>query len=468
MGIVYSGISIIDNLLNAQSSAHTILRRKANNQIHVKLGNVEKEEYPTQADIDAFGASLQYMNNSTEWVTGPNCEMTVLDFGKIGEKFKDILDNDIKLLCYSFQVPEAILGSDKGFVGSAEIQDEGFDKNIKSYQKQIGFILKTKIFDTVLAQNGKLKPKYKIIWGKQTEEETNKLRESYKSILASNNVISPGMRKEYEKKLALLDGIDYDAVEKENDKLLRRENREKKKSFAQQIELQKNKSFDNSKETPEQEFTHFIFNEMLLGRAPQEIELELIKNNKLDEKYANELIDQVFNDFEKDYTLEEWVGEYIHIKKNIEETILSDTFETLKAKNKADLAKGLLNKKQIEATRKIMLDGFQNKRGIRYISNRLRKIGLKNRYITKDGKFVLSIDKTKRPYMIARTETVRLRAEGSLAAFQDKNINKVVFTTTSARPCPECVALEGNIYNINESHGMIPIHSSCRCCWTEE
>ena len=463
MGIVYSGMTIINDFLNAQSSSHKIMRRKANSPIHAKLGNVEKEDYPSQADIDSFGKKMQFMNETTEWVTGPNVEMNVLDFGNVGDKFKEMLATDLKLLSYAFQVPESIMGADKGYAGSSKIQDEGFNKNIRSYQQQIGFVLKSKLFDTLILQKG-LKGEYKVVWGKQTEDDKNNLRDSYQKLLATSSGLSEGMRKEYEKKLATLDDIEYELVEKENAKILRRNNREQKKSFNNQLQLQKT---NPQAQQNEHEIQQFIKKEMILGKAPQEIESDLSKEFNVNEDNAFIKVTEEIDEFTKDYPLEEWVGEYLHVKKEILEGIKGDQFEMLAAKTRKDLSLGLLNKNQVEQLRTTFDDAFVNSRGLHEIADNIKKLDLKDRYVLKDGKKVLAISKDKRPYMIARTETVRLRAQGSLIGFENKKVNNVVFENTSSRPCPECESLDGNIYPINEAMGIIPVHSGCRCKWSE-
>ena len=465
MGLVFAGIPIINDFINAQSAQHKILRRKANSQIHAKLGNVEKEDYPEQTDIDAFGSKLQYMNESTEWVTGPNVEMNVLDFGSVGDKFDSALQNDLKLLSYTFQVPESILGAEQGYVGAAKIHESGFEKNIKSYQQQLGFILRTKVFDVLLEQAGMAELEYNVVWGQQDEEDKNKIRESLQKILAVMS-LSPGMKIEYEKKLAILDDIDYDKVNSENQKVMRRDNRDKKRDFGQQVQLQQVKKTTIGQK--EHLIDHTIEDNMLLGKAPQEIEAELISKYKLSEKDAQEKVIEIIEEFENDYSLEEWIGEFIHVKKEILEGIQGDAFENIAAIKKGDVALGKLNKKQVEQIRQTFADGFENNRGLKEIAKNINKnITLKDRYIMKNDKKVLAISKEKRAYLMARSETVRLRANGTLISAGNKNIKEVEFTLVSAKACPICEALDGDNYSVKEAFGVIPVHANCRCKWTE-
>lgn len=459
-GIVHSAISVVDNFLNANSAMHTIMRRKANSPIHVKLGNVEKEDYPEQSDIDAFGRSLQYMNETTEWTTGPNVEMKVLDFGKIGEKFKDILDHDLKMLAYSFQVPESVLGADKGYVGSSELQGTGFDRNVKAYQSQIAYVLKDKVFDLILLQEGIVDAEYNIVWGQQDEKSKNELRASYQQILSSNITLSPGMRKQYEKKLAELDDIDFAEVEKENQKEMRRANRDSSKSFNQQVQLKK-VSLPMSKE--EENIKHYVAEQILKGKAPQEIEMGLSSKFKLSEQAAFTVTDQQITNFDKDHSIEEWAGTYESVKSHIFDFIKNDKFSNLVAKNKADLAQGMLTKQQIEKVRVIFTDAFNNNSGINLIAKKLEKIKLKDRFVKVNGKLVLTVAKGKRPKVLARTESVRIKAESTLKALKDSGIDELTIVPGSSKVCSSCQEIIGDTFKVNEASGLLPVHPNCRC-----
>jgi SPP1 gp7 family putative phage head morphogenesis protein len=93
------------------------------------------------------------------------------------------------------------------------------------------------------------------------------------------------------------------------------------------------------------------------------------------------------------------------------------------------------------------------------------------------AKTITSITK-KRAVTIARTETIRAHAEGQLHALEQMGVKKlgvdVEFTPTMIsfdppvfenRVCPKCRALQGKVFTIEESHGIIPVHPNCRCSW---
>lgn len=72
--------------------------------------------------------------------------------------------------------------------------------------------------------------------------------------------------------------------------------------------------------------------------------------------------------------------------------------------------------------------------------------------------------------MIARTELMRVHAEGTLDAMADMGVKKVGAmvewsTAGDSRVCPECEALEGKLFDIDDARGEIPVHPRCRCTW---
>lgn len=74
-----------------------------------------------------------------------------------------------------------------------------------------------------------------------------------------------------------------------------------------------------------------------------------------------------------------------------------------------------------------------------------------------------------RARMLARTEVINAHAEASLNAYEEAGAQgveaKAEFSTAAEGVCPECEALEGRVYSIEESRGIIPVHPNCRCAW---
>lgn len=77
----------------------------------------------------------------------------------------------------------------------------------------------------------------------------------------------------------------------------------------------------------------------------------------------------------------------------------------------------------------------------------------------------------RRALAIARTETVYAQAEGQLDGFTALGVEEVSAevewsTSGDGAVCEECGAMEGHVYPMSEAHGMIPLHTNCRCAWT--
>lgn len=74
--------------------------------------------------------------------------------------------------------------------------------------------------------------------------------------------------------------------------------------------------------------------------------------------------------------------------------------------------------------------------------------------------------------MVARTEVIRAHNEAALNRYQDvgqrlEGVTLLAEHTTAGdrRVCPECAALAGTTYTMDEARGAIPVHPNCRCTW---
>lgn len=442
LGIIYPALETINNFGEAQRALHKIVKRKANSPLHAALGNAEKEDYPEQSDIDNFGSKLTYMNETTEWVTGPNVKFEVINFGDIGEKFMTILDNDYKLMSYCFQVPELLLGSDRGFTGSSNVQMDAFIKRCQSYKEEITSILREHVFDKLLELNGIKDAEYEICFDTETEEDRNKKVSGLKDLL-SVATLSPQLRIELEKKLAGLLNIEYDeeympkvdpfqpkqkepAPAEKPEEVLKQISTEEKSNDLKQIE--KIKEFLKSK------------------KAPQELE----------EAYSKEA---------SNYKLEEWLRfDLRSSKQEILEAIAADNFADLAAQNRKEIYMGKLTKGQIEKLRETLYDAVNEGKTINQIAEDInKKLKLRDRYILgEDGKKILQITKENRGKQIAQSEVTRLGNEGNLISLENKDVKEVVYVSEDTA-CEICSPSNGKVYNISEAYGEIPRHPNCRC-----
>lgn len=75
-----------------------------------------------------------------------------------------------------------------------------------------------------------------------------------------------------------------------------------------------------------------------------------------------------------------------------------------------------------------------------------------------------------RSIVLARTEIIRSHADATLTRFEQSGVEEVqgqaeFLTAQDDRVCPDCAALEGNRFSLEEARGIIPVHPQCRCAW---
>ena len=426
MGIVYPALKTADNLLSADSSFHMLMERKANAPIHAKIGLPEQ---PVKAaDVNAFGQKLEYLNNMHEWATDHLVEFKVIDFGNFGDKFNVILEYDKEVLFMSFQVPAVMMGSGYQNEGIASSQVEGFDRRIKALQAKIEKVIEERIFRPILEANG-IESKVEIVWGLPSDDKLNSRLEKL-TALSSSVSISPELRAMVEKEIAktlLLDEEDIDLL---------MDPAEARAQAESDMKMQAQVAMSGKEEKPKP------------------------RTKELMEAWTEESVT-------KDYTITEWVSfDYMTYKQDVISFLDRYDFNQLKATSAKERGLGLLNEKQVEQLRNILKNGVQENKTINKITDDLRALRLKNRYIIQDGEKRLVMTPAQRRRNIARSETVRAVSEGTLNNYEIKNIENVRFLATiSPRTCQICLGLNGTVYKIAEARGIIPVHSNCRCAW---
>ena len=73
-----------------------------------------------------------------------------------------------------------------------------------------------------------------------------------------------------------------------------------------------------------------------------------------------------------------------------------------------------------------------------------------------------------RARLIARTETIRAHHKARMASFREAGVLGVTvkaewLTAGDGLVCPECEAMEGRVFTLDEAENMIPLHPQCRC-----
>jgi SPP1 gp7 family putative phage head morphogenesis protein len=76
----------------------------------------------------------------------------------------------------------------------------------------------------------------------------------------------------------------------------------------------------------------------------------------------------------------------------------------------------------------------------------------------------------RRADILARTEIIRAHAEAQLIEYKNWAVEGVALkaefmTAGDERVCDICGSMQGNIYNLDEASGIIPVHPRCRCIW---
>lgn len=418
----------------------TLMERKANAPIIVKVGN--KEVPPQESDVQAVANDLEILHTKTEFAMAGTNEASVLDFGQIGDKFTQPLEQINQELFFGSQVPAVIMGMANVAEGLADIQMDAFLRVISSAQEEIEKIIEDQIFKPILTINGLPNAHVEIEWSKPTELEKKEEITTVKELLDSRLGIYGPLRFELEKKLAGLLGFKIDEdIDKQKERELNTPQPVVPGSEPRQPVTQPSKSVA-PKPTPK--------------ATPKET-----KETKECKQYiCNHVHEEVLKE---DYTLQEWVGfNYQNYVQDIDEFLDSYTFPDI----------GGLSESQVKELRNVLKDNFSKGGSIKNIAKAIKekvKVGdlvLPDKY-DEEGNLIrksFSINEDVRVINIARTETIRASTEGSLINYQKNDVQVVEWVSARGeRTCPECDALNGTQYNLIQAQGLIPLHNMCRC-----
>ncbi len=197
-GILEPIKSILKSLVDTQIYMDEIMRKKAESKYHVALG--DKDNLPTQVDIDNYREKLEYQENKQEWVTDGLTNIKILDFGSLGDKFTFPVEHNLRTLLYSVQIPEVIMGRGSIPEGLAKVQLDTFERRIKSFQAEFEKVIEQQIFKRILTANGIL-THVEFEWGQPSNDDKIKRIAALMPLL-SNMMLSPSLRKEIEKDIA--------------------------------------------------------------------------------------------------------------------------------------------------------------------------------------------------------------------------------------------------------------------------
>jgi SPP1 gp7 family putative phage head morphogenesis protein len=443
LGIVMPNERVIENIVKSEQDYAKLISRKAGAPIHVTVG--QPGESVQQAAIDSFSASLQYMNNRTEWVTDANVKMEVMQFGEIGKNVTDNLMYNFRMFLAGVGVPEVMMGSGQLNEGIAKVQNETFIRDIKSKRILIQSIIEEKIFNVIL-KNNSFQVDVEFEWDSQSEEERNARIVEIQSLLGTMG-ISTNMKRALEIELAqLMDMEELINILPSPEKGL-----EEKERQAEEIQI-------GQPEIPGAK------KNIQPGKVKQELELKEDLPVPINEQIPvdNLTVEQFINISE---VQEAQPLNYSDLIMKVIQITKKDPFTDLAAQSKEDINIGLLPEKDINKLRLIMKNGFRKNQTINQIEKEIKdNINLKDRTDQEDN-ILLTAD--ARPNMIARTETVRLANEGLKDLYSENGIKKVSFLAAlSDRTCEICQGLNSQIFDMNELQVGVnqpPIHPCCRC-----
>ena len=466
MGFVFPNLTTLNFLMGNEVDVHKMITRKAGSPIHVKLG--QPGAAVQQADIDDFKSKLQFMQTRTEWVTDGDIEMKVLEFGQLGKSITETIQHDLFMLASGMQVPEVLMGSGQLNEGIAKTQLEGWDRKISSIQEAIESIIEEKIFKPILESNG-FSEKVEFIWNLPGEEEINKRIERLIKLLSGSMDIDENLRRMAQIELARLNDFSEEDINTLRPPEFGLDDKKEEEDKEEQKAQQEAKMNPERKKEEEK-----IAQPEVPGAKPNANQKNsaLLNTKHVHSHMCGEGCGQQLSESEtSEMTVKEWVDLKEFEKFNYQDYLLkilqqvkNDKFSLLAATSELELAEGLLPPNEIEKLRVILKNGFRKNQTIRDIQKEIESsVNLNDRL--KDGKLVAKAG--SRPNSIARTETVRLANQGLLNHYKDNKIEKVRFLAAlSERTCPICEDLNSQVFTLNESDGIIPVHTMCRCSWT--
>lgn len=456
-GLVWSNRVSIDNYAGDETSKTKLLDRKAGAPIHVKLG--AKGQKVRQADVDAFKTSLQYMTNSTEWVTDSNTEMNVIDFTGIGDNLIKAAEHDLEQIAIGMKLPMSLLGTANNPEGLAKVNDKGFLRFIHSLRIQIEEVIENQILKPLLMnQSKKMVQDVEFVWELPGDDEKNERIQKITDTLKIMD-LSPELKAALE--------IEYAEI-LELDVKLPTPEEARKKADDQEAEMKKEEQ-DRIKE------------ETLIKQPQVPGAVKAVKKITPPVKAeGTPVIQEKAVELTESQRRELTLSQYVNLKElegfnysdylvKILQNLRNDKFHDLLALTEMDLMEGLLPKQDINKLRIILKDGFRKNQTIRQIEKKIEQsINLKDRVkFNEDGTKTKTLGAESRPINIARTETVRLANEGLKDLFKENNIkNYSWLTALDDRTCPICMELDGQVFLTNEGAtgvNLPPAHSMCRC-----
>ena len=119
----------------------------------------------------------------------------------------------------------------------------------------------------------------------------------------------------------------------------------------------------------------------------------------------------------------------------------------------------------------VLAQGLIDGEGPRTLARRLvQTVSGKNRSLELVDQLGRTMSAQRRATILARTETVRAHAQGTLQEYKNwgvvgVNVEAEFITAGDNRVCQQCANLEGTTFAIEDAWNIIPVHAQCRCAW---
>ena len=427
-GVISPALITINNLLQNEKDLHILMNRKANAPYVVKMGGIFGGKFykPKPSDVTAMGKKLEWLHNKHEWCVDGLTDIKALDFGNIGEKFDTVLNYDIQMLFYTFQVPAVLMGEAKVPEGLARVQMDAFERRVQSIQAEIEKVVEQGIFRRVLQANG-LDSHVEFEWGRPSSMETYDRLKVLTEIMKSP-MTSGALKELLEDQVVQLLNLPED-------------------------------EYESLKQTEEEE-----------RRREEERPQPIVPGqNQSPPKFVPKKATEGFGSFNN---INEWLGfKYSDYEKEILAIVKADTFDLVRATNLIEVEAGKLTVIQVTELKKVLEEGFRKNQSLSEMAlNMDKRVKPKDRYrmkngriVTRDGIKVLARSADNRSISIVRSEVTRVANAGAIEQFKKEGVKNIRWVASfGPRTCPECDSLNGRIFNIN-THPTLPLHDMCRC-----
>lgn len=196
-------VSPLSIYLESQKISNTILNRRGNPPMHVKVGS---DQFPaSSADVTTVANELSDLQAVNEFVTNHTVDIGVLQYrGRIPE-LQPFFDNYENIIIYGLQVPAVLLGRANVPEGLANVQMDAFERRAKSIQAFIEKEIETKIFKFLTPE------KVEFEWGQPTMEMEDLELTRLMNLMKTPD-LSPITKLDIESKIRILLGLEQKKI----------------------------------------------------------------------------------------------------------------------------------------------------------------------------------------------------------------------------------------------------------------